>query len=110
MGAPPPARRLAALPRRRVLGREVPVASGLRARLLGLAFLPRERAGTGLLIPRCAAVHSFGMRFELELRFLDREGRVLAVRRLPPRRFARRRGAAAVLELPVGGESAPPGT
>ena len=104
-----PPRRFRRLPRRRLLGREVPVAVGFRARLLGLAGLPRERAGAGLLIPRCDAVHSFGMRFELELVFLDAGGRVLARRRLPPRRLARHRGAAAVLELPVdapGGESA----
>lgn len=89
----------------------MPVATGLRARLLGLALLPRERAGAGLLIPRCAAVHSFGMRFELDLCFLAADGRVLAVRRLPPRRFARCRGAAAVLELPAeGGEFGRPGT
>jgi uncharacterized protein len=100
-----PPRRLRRLPRRRLLGREVPVAVGLRARLLGLAGLSRRRAGPGLLIPRCGAVHSFGMRFELELLFLDAEGRVLSRRRLRPRRFARRRGATAVLELPAGGES-----
>lgn len=100
----PPPRRFRRLPRRRVLGREVPVAAGFRSRLLGLAGLRRERAGEGLLIPRCAAVHSFGMRFELQLVFLDTAGRVLAHRRLPPRRFARHRGAAAVLELPPGGE------
>jgi uncharacterized membrane protein (UPF0127 family) len=108
------AARLRRLPRRRLLGREVAVAAGFRARLLGLAGLPREAAGAGLLIPRCAAVHSFGMRFELELVFLDEGGAVLAHRRLRPRRFARCRGAAAVLELPVaeipGGEFGPAGT
>ncbi|MGE5408181.1 MAG: DUF192 domain-containing protein [Syntrophothermus sp.] len=98
--------RLRRLPRRRVGGLEVRVARGFRARLLGLSRLDRERAGAGLLIPRCAAVHSFGMRFELDLLFLDDAGRVLARRRLPPRRFARHPGAAAVLELPAGGESA----
>ncbi len=102
--------RLAALPRRSVRGRTVPVADGFRARLLGLAGLPRERAGSGLLIPRCACVHTFGMRFALDLVFLDREDRVLAVLcSVPPRRLVWRRGAASVLELPagVGGESAP---
>ncbi len=101
------AQRLRGLPRRRVLGREVPVATGFGARLLGLAWLDAERAGPGLLIPRCASVHSFGMRFELDLVFLDRDGAPLAIRRrLPPRRLAGCRGAAAVLELPAlaGGE------
>jgi len=95
-------RRLESLPRRVVADHEVPVAVGFRARLLGLALLDREAAGPGLLIPRCAAVHTFGMRFALDLRFLDDAGEVIAVSRaVPPRRFASRRGAAAVLELPA---------
>jgi len=100
------------LPRCRVLGRLVPVARGPRARLLGLSLLPRERAGPGLLIPRCRSVHTFGMRFALDLLFLDRAGGVVAVRRaVPPRRFVAQRGADAVLELPAqGGELARPRT
>ncbi|MDQ2939138.1 MAG: DUF192 domain-containing protein, partial [Actinomycetota bacterium] len=70
-------RRLRRLPRAEVYGIEVPVAQGLFARLLGLALLRRERAGPGLLIPRCSSVHTFGMRFALELVFFDREGRRL---------------------------------
>lgn len=84
-----------------VRGREVRVARGLRARLLGLAGLWRGQVGAGLLIPRCRRVHTFGMRFPLDLVFLDDDGRVRAVhRRVPPRRFVGDRGAAAVLELP----------
>ena len=83
-------------------GVEVPVAVGARARLLGLAGLALEEAGAGLLIPRCSSVHTFGMRFALDLVFLDSRRRPLATRRaLPPRRFAALRGAAAVLELPA---------
>lgn len=107
------AARLRPLPRRRVCGHEVRVAAGFRARLLGLALLPRAAAGPGLLIPRCASVHTFGMRFHLDLVFLDGEGRVLAVRRgVPSRRFAWQRGAVAVLEIPSeeGGEPGVPGT
>jgi uncharacterized protein len=93
--------RLLALPRRSVLGVEVAVAANRRARLLGLAWIRRERAGGGLLIPRCASVHSFGMRFALDLFFLDATGRPLMVcRALPPRRLAWCRGAVAVLEIP----------
>jgi uncharacterized membrane protein (UPF0127 family) len=90
------------LPRRTVAGREVPVAIGLRARTLGLALLDRDDAGPGLLIPRCAAVHTVAMRFALDLHFLDPEGMVLDSRHaVPPRRFASCRGAAAVLEIPA---------
>jgi uncharacterized membrane protein (UPF0127 family) len=97
------------LPCRRVTGLLVPVATGRRSRLLGLAWLDRERAGAGLLIPRCASVHSLGMRFPLDLYFLDREGLVLEIRhQVPARRIVWRRGADAVLEIPAapGGESA----
>jgi uncharacterized protein len=105
--------RFAGLPRRRIGGRVVPVARGVRSRLLGLAWLDAERAGPGLLIPRCSAVHTFGMRFALDLVFLDRRRRPLRVRRaVPPRRFVWQRGAAAVLEIPAaeGGEFALPPT
>jgi uncharacterized membrane protein (UPF0127 family) len=95
------AARLRDLPRRRVGGIEVPVASAFRSRLLGLSGLSREQAGAGLLIPRCASVHTFGMRFELDLVFLDPRERPLAILLgVPPRRLAWRRGAAAVLEIP----------
>ena len=91
-GKPP--RRFRGLPRRRVGGREVPVAEGFGARLLGLALLPAERAGPGLLIPRCSSVHTFGMRFALDLGFLGggRRGAGRA-RAVPPGRFVRCRGA-----------------
>lgn len=84
-----------------VLGRPFPVASRRRARLLGLALLRCERAGPGLLIPSCRSVHTFGMRFTLDLVFLDSAGEIVSVRRLGPRRVARERRASAVLELPA---------
>ena len=31
------------------------------------------------MFPRCGSVHTFGMRFAIDIAFLDREGRVLAV-------------------------------
>jgi uncharacterized protein len=101
------ASRLQRLPRREVLGLVFPEARGFRARLLGLAGLERGAAGPGLLIPRCASVHTVGMRFDLDLVFLDAAGEPLQVRlAVPPRRLARCQGAAAVLELPAweGGE------
>lgn len=99
--------RLQGLPRLRAFGHEVAVATRPRARLLGLAGLEREQAGAGLLIPRCASVHTFWMRFDLDLVFLDAAGAPLSLRRaVPPRCVVWSRGAAAVLELPaaLGGE------
>jgi Uncharacterized ACR, COG1430 len=95
------AKRLQGLPRREVFGFSFPVARGFRSRLLGLSGLDREEAGIGLLIPHCNGVHTFGMRFRLDLVFLGDEGLPLSVRlAVPPRRIAWRRGAVAVLELP----------
>jgi uncharacterized protein len=95
-------RRLRGLPRTEIAGWKVRVARGWRVRLLGLALLRRERAGPGLLIPLCASVHTFGMRFELDLIFLDREGRSLReLQGVGPGRVVTCRGAAGVLELPA---------
>ena len=92
----------------------IPVAKDFRTRLLGLSWRSREKAGPGLLIPRCSSVHTFGMRFPLDVYFLDDKGRVISARRrVPPRRVLWQRGAAAILEIPSppeGGESAGPGT
>lgn len=96
-------RRLCGLRRVEVCDTEVPVATGLRARLLGLAFLDREVVGNGLLITHCGAIHSFGMRFELRVVFLGLRGEIVREACVKPRRFAACRGAVAVLELPSPG-------
>lgn len=98
-------RRFRALPATRLEGRRVPVAARPLSRLLGLALLSRERAGPGLLIPRCRSVHTFGMRFAIDVLFLDRGGRVIERRpAVGPNRFVSCHSAAAVLELVAGGE------
>jgi uncharacterized membrane protein (UPF0127 family) len=103
------ARRLRGLPRATALGRDFPVASTRCARLLGLSRLDLDEAGPGLLIPDCRSIHTFGMRFSLDLVFLDRDGRPCSVRRaVPPRRLAWDRRASAVLELPAKSELCAP--
>jgi uncharacterized protein len=93
--------RFRGLERTEILGFAVPVATTWPSRLLGLALLPRGGAGAGLLIPRCRSVHTFGMRFPLDLLFLDAEERVVEISRaVPPGRLIRCSRAMAVLELP----------
>lgn len=99
-GTPPP--RLRSLPTREVLGAIYPVAATRASRLLGLALLDRDEAGPGLLLPGCRSVHTFGMRFPLDVWFLGPYGEPLEVRRSVPRRRVVRRGdARAVLEVPA---------
>jgi hypothetical protein len=83
-----------------IIGVEVPVATTFASRLLGLALLDPDRAPRGLLIPRCSGVHTFGMRFDLDLLFLDESGRVVELSRsVGPRRIERCAAARQVLEL-----------
>jgi len=97
---PVPPIRFRGLTTRRVAGVRVPVAESFRSRLLGLSHLDRERAGPGLLIPRCRSVHTFGMRFPIDIHFLAEDDRVLrSFPAVPPGRLVRCPGASDVLEL-----------
>lgn len=83
-------------------GRQVPVAATWPARLLGLALLDRDAAGAGLLLPRCRSVHTFGMRFGLDLVFLDGDMAPVSIRRgVPSGRVASENRAWGVLEVPA---------
>jgi len=82
------------------------LAKTFRARLVGLALRrePPDHAlpDHALLLPRTRAIHTFGMRFALDLYWLDARGALVRVdRAVPPRRLRRCAGAAAVLEVPV---------
>src|SRR5207247_3522806 len=95
-------RRFRDQPRAEVWGRRVPVAQSRHARLLGLALLDRRVAGPGLLLPGCRSVHTFGMRFPLDLEFLDGALRPVAAHRgVGPRRVRTEHRSQAVLELPA---------
>jgi uncharacterized protein len=99
-----PPRRFRRLTRRTVLGATVPVADRPLSRLLGLALLGPDRAGEGLLLPRCRAIHTIGMRFPLDVVFLDDGGRELRRHSgIGPWRAVRERRARSVLEIPSAG-------
>jgi uncharacterized membrane protein (UPF0127 family) len=77
------------------------VARGFRERLVGLAWARSPRAAA-LLLPRCRSVHTFGMRFPLDLYWLDARGDVVRVDRgVPPWRVVRCARARCVIEVPA---------
>lgn len=101
------------LPRRarrwRAAGRRLgPVAvhraEGFGARLLGLAWLRRPPPGVGLWLRGTHSVHTLGMRFALDLVWLDAESRVVRVDRgVGPARLRSCRAAkGGVVEVPAG--------
>jgi uncharacterized membrane protein (UPF0127 family) len=68
--------------------------------LLGRSELPR---GEGILLRPAPSIHTFFMRFPIDVVFLDEEGHVLRVAAdVVPWRAAACRGARAVLELAAG--------
>jgi uncharacterized membrane protein (UPF0127 family) len=73
------------------------------ARLVGLTLLRELPPGHALRIPRCRSVHTFGMRFQIDILFLDDGGTVLRVEHaVLPRRVVFCRGATAVIEANAG--------
>ena len=87
-----------------VLADFVTVANRFWSRCVGLLGRRSLEPRHGLLITPCAGVHTFGMRFPLDLVFLSRSWEVVrVVRNLPPNRMARGgRGAYCVLEMGAG--------
>lgn len=83
---------------------QVSIANTFLTRLTGLLRHKRLPMDEGLLIAPCSNVHTLGMRFPIDVVFLDRMGRVLHIREnLAPWRAAGRKGSAVVLELAAGG-------
>ena len=72
-------------------------------RLRGLLGRPPLAADEALLMEPCRLIHTFGMRYPLDLAFIDRRGRVCKIARdVKPARFAGAAAAHATLELPAG--------
>jgi uncharacterized protein len=64
---------------------EVEVARTFGERSRGL--LGRDGVETGLVLMPGSSVHTFGMRFAIDVAYVARDGRVLAVSTMPPGRM-----------------------
>lgn len=64
------------------------VADNFLRRARGLLGRKGLAPGTGMLIPKCNAIHTIGMRFPIDAEFLDGRGNtVRLVRNIPPGRL-----------------------
>lgn len=78
---------------------DLKVARTFREKTRGLLGRSGMAAGEALLIPRCRCVHTFFMRFDIGLIFVDEKNVVVSVREdVAPWRIAWERRAAAVIE------------
>jgi uncharacterized membrane protein (UPF0127 family) len=90
-------------PEGRVVCRRCDVADGPLTRMRGLLGRSQLTDGQGLLLQPAGSVHTFFMRFPIDVVFLDRDGLVTrVVPALRPWRAAGSPKARAVLELPAG--------
>jgi uncharacterized protein len=86
-----------------VLGEKVEVAGSGESRRKGLLGRDGLAEGEGLWIVPCESVHTFFMRFAIDLVYLDRQHRVRKVRSaVGPWRMSACLSAHSILELPAG--------
>lgn len=79
---------------------EVSVLSTWRERLRGL--LGTGPAAGAVMLTLCSSVHTFGMRYDMDLAFVGERGEVLLVRRgVPPGRVCSEPRARCVIERPA---------
>jgi uncharacterized membrane protein (UPF0127 family) len=86
----------------RVVCERCTIADSFASRFLGLQGRRELPRGEGLLLSPSSSIHTFFMRFPIDAVFLDKGLRVVGVvPNLRPWRFAGRKGARHVLELPA---------
>ena len=87
-----------------VLADQVRVAEDFLSRLIGLMGRKTMADGSALVLRPCRSVHTFFMRFNIDLVFLDRRGMVVhLIRDMPAFRISPVvRRASLVVELPGG--------
>lgn len=87
----------------RRLGWMVSRCSSMRERAIGLLGTPCLVPGSAWLLQPCGKVHTFGLRYAIDVLFCDANWRVVdLLDELAPWQVAGHRGARAAWELPAG--------
>ena len=88
------------------LGDRIEVVRSFVGRGRGLMFRRSLEPGAGMVIDPCSSIHTMGMRFPIDVLYMDREQRVVRVdQAMPPWRIGPLRpgpGSRYVVELPAG--------
>ena len=88
----------------RVLVARLEIANTFWRRFVGLQFRRSLAADSGLLLTRCNAIHTFCLRFPIDVTYLNAANEVIAVRQnVPPWRvLGPFRNAQTIVETPAG--------
>jgi uncharacterized protein len=85
------------------LAARVDVAGDSASRRRGLLGRDHFDPGSAILIAPCQGVHTFGMRFPIDIVAIARDGSVIKIRaHVPSRRIVMAWSAFAIIELPAG--------
>jgi uncharacterized membrane protein (UPF0127 family) len=86
-----------------VLAVEIEPAFDSKSRNRGLLGRARLDEGSALILAPCSSIHTFFMRFAIDVLFVRKDGRVVKMySALPAWRIAFALGAFAAIELPAG--------
>ena len=89
--------------RNTVLSDQCRFANSFWKRMVGLLNRREVDKGEGLLLDRCYGIHTFGMKFPIDIVCLDKNFVVLrTIAQLPPFRACILNQAAFIVELPAG--------
>jgi len=87
-----------------IVTKQAQMANSWSKRFVGLLMHKHLLNGEGMLLQPCQSIHTLGMRFSIDVVFLDKQFRITKLTRaLKPYRFSlSTKGTHSVLELPTG--------
>lgn len=88
----------------KIVCENIEIATSFFARLKGLMFREKLNKGEGLLINPCNSIHTFFMKFPIDVLFVNKEDEIIAcIEKMKPSRISKIYGKAKyVVELSAG--------
>ena len=87
----------------RIVANDAKVANDFFTRLKGLLGTRKLEEGKGLIIQPCSSIHTVGMKYAIDVLFIDKNDQILKiVMDMPAGKFSICRNSNYVVELPAG--------